>query len=145
MGIEPTTSRFTVTHRAAAPRLASFIILFNYSTLHLLRYTKSTYLGQIMTCTCHFIASRISIVTTWLLKKFIYYYLPDLISERQRLHIKSFFFFFTLYLACSNVGRGSLVLRHSVFHCPPNGGIACWVAEPNAALCLDTRTKKLKY
>ena len=53
---------------------------------------------------------------------------------------------FTLYPAHSRVGRRNLVLRHSVPHFPPSfGGIACWVAELNAALCLDTRAKKWKY
>ena len=38
---------------------------------------------------------------------------------------------FTLYPAHSRVGRGNLVLRHSVPQFPPNsGGIACW-AELN--------------
>ena len=41
------------------------------------------------------------------------------------------------------VGRGNLVLQHSVPHFLPNsGGIAYWVVELNAALCLDTRVKK---
>ena len=53
---------------------------------------------------------------------------------------------FTLYPAHSRVGRGNLVLRHSVPHFLPNSGaIACWVAELNAALNLDTRAKKYKY
>ena len=35
-------------------------------------------------------------------------------------------FNFTLYTACSRIGRGSLVLRHSAPHFPLNsGGIAC--------------------
>ena len=38
------------------------------------------------------------------------------------------------------------LLRHSVHHFQPNsGGIACWVAETNAALCLNIRAKKWKY
>ena len=53
---------------------------------------------------------------------------------------------FTLYPAHGSVGRGNLVLRHSVPHFLPNsGGIACWVAELNAALNFDTRAKKWKY
>ena len=53
---------------------------------------------------------------------------------------------FTLYPAHSRVGRGNLVLRHSVPHFLPNsGGIACWVAKLNVALNLDTRAKKWKY
>ena len=53
---------------------------------------------------------------------------------------------FTLYPAHSRVGRWNLVLRLSVLHFPPNSGdIACWVAEFNAALVLDTRAKKCKY
>ena len=53
---------------------------------------------------------------------------------------------FTLYPAHSRVGRGNLVLRHSVSHFLPNSGdIACCVAELNAALNLDTRAKKWKY
>ena len=51
---------------------------------------------------------------------------------------------FTLYH--SRVFRGNLVLRHYVSHYPPSSGsIACWVAELNAALCLDNRAKKWKY
>ena len=43
-------------------------------------------------------------------------------------------FNFTLYPAHWRVGRGNLVLRHSVPHfLPYSGGIACWVAELNAA------------
>ena len=42
---------------------------------------------------------------------------------------------FTLYPAHSRVGRGNLVLKHSVPHFPPSsGGIAYWVAELNATL-----------
>ena len=56
------------------------------------------------------------------------------------------FISFTLHPAHSRVGRGNLVLRHSVLYCPPNsGGIACWVTELNAALCLGIKAKKLKY
>ena len=44
------------------------------------------------------------------------------------------------------IGRGDLVLRQTVPHFPPSsGGIACSMAEVNAALCLDTRAKKWKY
>ena len=51
-----------------------------------------------------------------------------------------------LYPAHSRIGRGNLVLRHTVSHFPlSSGGIAWWVAELNAALCLDTRAKKWKY
>ena len=43
-------------------------------------------------------------------------------------------------------GRRNIVWRHSVPHFLPNSGdIACWVAELNAAFCLDTRAKKCKY
>ena len=28
-----------------------------------------------------------------------------------------------LYLACSRIGQGSLVLRHSAFHFPPDSGV----------------------
>ena len=53
---------------------------------------------------------------------------------------------FTLYPAHSRVRRGNVVLRHFVPHFPPSsGGIACWMAELNAALSLDTRAKKWKY
>ena len=39
------------------------------------------------------------------------------------------FISFTLHLAHSMVGRGNLVLRHSVPHfLPDSGGVACWVA-----------------
>ena len=42
----------------------------------------------------------------------------------QYIHIKKISF--TLYPAHSRVGRGNLVLRHSVPHClPDSGGIAC--------------------
>ena len=52
------------------------------------------------------------------------------------------FFNFMLYPAHSRVGRGNLVLRHSVPHfSPSSGGIACCVAELNPALS-DTRAKK---
>ena len=45
-----------------------------------------------------------------------------------------FFISFTLYLAHSRVGRGNLVLRHSVPHFLPNsGGIASWVTELNSS------------
>ena len=45
-----------------------------------------------------------------------------------------YFFSFTLYPAHSRVGRGYIVLRHPVHHFPPNSrGIACWVADLNAA------------
>ena len=55
-------------------------------------------------------------------------------------------FSFMLYHAHNRVGRGNLELRHSVPHFQPNyEGIACWVAEVNAALHLDTRAKKWKY
>ena len=44
------------------------------------------------------------------------------------------------------VREENLVLRHSGPHFQPNsGGIACWVAELNAALILDTRAKKWEY
>ena len=57
-----------------------------------------------------------------------------------------FFISFTLYPAYSWVGRGNVVLRHSVFNLSPNfQGIACWVVESKAALCLVTRANKLKY
>ena len=50
-----------------------------------------------------------------------------------------------LYPTYSSVGRG-LVLRLSVLHSPPNPrGIACWLSELNAALCLDTRANKRKH
>ena len=50
-----------------------------------------------------------------------------------------YFFNFKLYPAHSRVGRGNLVLWHSVpLFLPNSGGIACWVAQLNAALCLDT-------
>ena len=53
---------------------------------------------------------------------------------------------FTLYPIHNRVGRGNLVLRHSVTHFLLNsGGIAYWVAELNAAFNLDTRAKKWKY
>ena len=42
------------------------------------------------------------------------------------LHEIHFFFSFTLYPTHSRVGRGNLVLRHSVPQFPPiSGGIAC--------------------
>ena len=45
----------------------------------------------------------------------------------------------------TRVGRGNLVLRHSVSHFPMvSGGIVCWVAELNAAFCFNTRAKKWK-
>ena len=44
---------------------------------------------------------------------------------------------FTLYPSYSRV------LKHSIPHFPlSSGSIACWVAELNAALCLDTRARK---
>ena len=50
---------------------------------------------------------------------------------------------FPLYPAYSRVDKGHVVLRHSILHFPSNfGGIACWMAELNAALYLDTRAKK---
>ena len=53
---------------------------------------------------------------------------------------------FTLYTTHSRVGKGNLVLRHSVPHFPPSsGGIACCMAELNAALSFDTRAYKWKY
>lgn len=43
---------------------------------------------------------------------------------------------FSFYPACGG-RQGSLVLRHSASHFPPNtGGIACWATELNAAFCL---------
>ena len=55
------------------------------------------------------------------------------------------FFSFTLYLAHSRVGRGTLVLGHSVLHFPPiSGDIACWVAELNAALSPRHQSEKIK-
>ena len=57
--------------------------------------------------------------------------------------IKNKYIGFTLGPAHGRLGRGNLVLRPSVPHFLPNsGGIACWVAELNAALYLDTRAKK---
>ena len=56
--------------------------------------------------------------------------------------------FFCLYFHTnhSRVGRGKLVLRHSVLHFLLNsGGIACWVAELKAALSHETKAKKWKY
>ena len=51
-----------------------------------------------------------------------------------------------MYPAHSRVGIGNLVLRHSIPpFSPSSGDIACWVAELNAALILDTRAKKWKY
>ena len=53
---------------------------------------------------------------------------------------------FPLYPSHSRVGKGNLSLRHSVPHFLPNsGGIACRVAELNAALVLDTKAKKWIY
>ena len=53
---------------------------------------------------------------------------------------------FTLYPAHRRIGRGNLVLRHFVTHLLPDSrGIACWVSELNASLCLDTRAKKWTY
>ena len=47
-----------------------------------------------------------------------------------------------LYPAHIRVGRVNIVLRHSVPHFSPNSwGIARWVAELNAALCLDARAR----
>ena len=41
---------------------------------------------------------------------------------------------FTLYPAHSRIGRGTIVLRHSVPHSPPNsGGISCKVAGLDTA------------
>ena len=51
-----------------------------------------------------------------------------------------------LHAVWCSVGRGNLVLRHSVSHFPSSsGGITCWVAELNVALCLDIRVKIWKY
>ena len=51
-----------------------------------------------------------------------------------------------MYPAHSGGGRGDLVLRHSVPHFLTNsGGIACRVAELNAALCLDTIAMVYKF
>ena len=62
------------------------------------------------------------------------------------LSIYIIYFSFILYPAHSRVGRGNLELRHSAPHFLSNsGGIACWVAELKAALCLDTWAKKWKY
>ena len=48
--------------------------------------------------------------------------------------------------AHNRVGTGNLVLKHSAPHfLAYSGGIAYGVVELNAALCLDTRAKKLKY
>ena len=53
-----------------------------------------------------------------------------------------FFIFLKIKIKKSNqlqVGRGNLVFRHSITHFPLNsGGIAFWMAEVNAALCLNT-------
>ena len=50
-----------------------------------------------------------------------------------------------LYPAHSRVDRENLVLRHFESHFPPNSrGIACWVAELNVALCLDTKAEELR-
>ena len=39
----------------------------------------------------------------------------------------------------------NLVFRHFIPHFPPkSAGIACWLAELNAVLCLDTGAKKMK-
>ena len=47
-------------------------------------------------------------------------------------------FYFLLLLSASRVGRGKLVLRHSIPHFPlSSGGIACWVGEINAAVNLQ--------
>ena len=44
-----------------------------------------------------------------------------------------------MYPAYSRVGRGNLVLRHSIPHFPTIFlGIVCWVEELNAALYLYT-------
>ena len=61
--------------------------------------------------------------------------------------LNAIFFSFTLCTAFSRVGRGNLVLRISrVPYFPPNiRGIACWVAEVNAALCRDTGNEIIKY
>ena len=53
---------------------------------------------------------------------------------------------FTMYPTHSGVGRGNLVLTHSVPQFPPNFIVfACWVVEINALLCHDIRTKIWKY
>ena len=50
---------------------------------------------------------------------------------------------FTLYPAHSKVGRGNLVLRHSVQPLSTNSGsIACWEAKINATLCFATPERK---
>ena len=54
---------------------------------------------------------------------------------------KSHLLFFQLH-ALYKIGGENLVFRHFAAHFPPNsGGIDCWVAELNAALCLDTWKK----
>ena len=52
-------------------------------------------------------------------------------------YVLNIFFSFTLYPACIRVGRGTLVLRHSTIHFPPNyGGILRGVTKLNAELFL---------
>ena len=51
----------------------------------------------------------------------------------------------TLYHAHSRIGRGNVVLKHSVLHFLSNyGDITGGVTKLNAALCLHTKAKKLK-
>ena len=70
---------------------------------------------------------------------------PTTIAFTDRFCI-DIFFSFTLYPACSRVGRGGLVLRQSVPHVlSKSRGIRCSVAVLYAALCLDTRMKKWNY
>ena len=43
-------------------------------------------------------------------------------------------------------GKVNLLLRHSGIHFPPNSRcIACRVAELKASLCLDTKSKEMRY
>ena len=52
---------------------------------------------------------------------------------------------FTLYHAYSRVGKGKVVLRHSINHFPPNfQGISCWVAELNAGLLTWCQSEVMK-
>ena len=47
-----------------------------------------------------------------------------------------------LYSTHSRIGRGNLVLKPSAPHLPSKSeGIACLVAELNAALCLETKAR----
>ena len=104
-------------------------------------------LGHPVHCFIH-IGDYFSFFFSLYITGFVFFVIITFLCDQTSSYVKKehFCFNFTLYPLHSKVDRANLVLRHFVPHFTPNFlDIGCWVAELNAALCVDTRAKKWKY